>query len=423
MDEMMMMILVVAVVAVEGKHIQDTTAKSLYFVQTPTSMTSLRGEEVVLECEAAPGRAVASCQWSREGAGLGGLQHLARHSMRGCSLVIYPVLPEDEGEYRCQVAGAPGLLPLLSPPAHLQELTEPGLPAVLEAREADWVEVVPGQELLLTCQSQGARPHAQLSWRDGQGEVVFGHAREHVTRIGETGAFKTVSTLRFNPLKEMVVSCSARSAAFPEERRSRELRVLPQREVEEEEVEVGTGQHTQLSCGEEGGAYIWTLDGGVVEGETGPSLVVEDFRPEHDKTVVRCLMAKVGGETRLLKQVRLRHKGVAGKPGKEVKGARQEEGMQYDQPATSPPTRAKKNVFTCVSEGGEQPEYVWVEGRLERREVGALDSQGGKYRCRRVRGGGRKVRQVEKKLAVMAKDLARFSRILRHFTGPLEDSQ
>merc|ERR1711963_46787 len=62
--------------------------------------------------------------------------------------------------------------------------------------------VTQGEELLLTCESQGGRPHAELQWRDAEGQRVFGHVQEHI------------STLRFNPLHPMAVTCTAHSEAF-----------------------------------------------------------------------------------------------------------------------------------------------------------------------------------------------------------------
>merc|ERR1712107_957099 len=70
-----------------------------------------------------------------------------------------------------------------------------------------------GEELLLTCESQGGRPHAELQWRDAEGQRVFGHVQEHITRIGASSTFKTVSTLRFNPLHPMAVTCTAHSSS------------------------------------------------------------------------------------------------------------------------------------------------------------------------------------------------------------------
>merc|ERR1711990_1058400 len=178
----------------------------------------------------------------------------SRHWLEGCSLVIDPVQGSDEGSYVCSVK-----------------------PSNLEAREGDWVEVDQGEELLLTCESQGGRPHAELQWRDAEGQRVFGHVQEHITRIGSSPTFKTVSTLRFNPLQPMVVTCTAHSEAFTKVASSRPLTVQLRRKVEEEEVKVRIGANTELSCSHQGGIFKWTLNSKEIEGETGNILSIEDF--------------------------------------------------------------------------------------------------------------------------------------------------
>jgi hypothetical protein len=402
--------------------------KSLYFVHSPKDQTVGQGEEAVVQCEAAPAGLVTDCQWSREGAALGAMAHLPRHSMRGCSLVIRPVQPEDEGEYRCQVAGR-GAAPLLSRGARLTVRVEPGLPAILEAREGDWVEAARGEELLLTCESQGGRPYAELQWRDAEGQLILGHVQEHITRIEGTASFKTVSTLRFSPVEPMAVTCTAHSEAFPEVKRSRALAVQLRRDVKEEIVKLETGADIRLTCDQSGGSFKWMFDDNEVEGETGSSLFIEDFTPEYDNTVVKCLQEKFGGEARLLKLVRLVHLQTpqddpsvfkeSKKPKKLVKGAKAV-GLQVDQPP-APAIGKMKNVFTCVSEGEDEgePEFVWVNGKLEKRMTRAMDSTGNKFKCRLVPGGMKRVRQMEKKLRLISKDLRRFSKVLKRFTSPL----
>ena len=137
--------------------------------------------------------------------------------------MIDPVQGSDEGSYVCLVKTSTSQME--SRPASLEVLVEPGVPSILEAREGDWVEVDQGEELLLTCESQGGRPHAELQWRDAEGQRVFGHVQEHITRIGASSTFKTVSTLRFNPLHPMAVTCTAHSEAFTKVASSRPLTV------------------------------------------------------------------------------------------------------------------------------------------------------------------------------------------------------
>merc|ERR1712013_838035 len=57
------------------------------------------------------------CQWTKDGFGLGvdpDLPGYPRFTMSECNLAIYPVLPEDEGDYHCQVLAAPAASAIVS---------------------------------------------------------------------------------------------------------------------------------------------------------------------------------------------------------------------------------------------------------------------------------------------------------------------
>merc|ERR1712012_802953 len=168
--------------------------------------------------------------------------------------------------------------------------------------------------------------------------------------------------------------------------------------------------------------------GKPVEWESGKVLSIEDFTADFDNSVVRCLQEKVNGETRILRQFKLLTEKAEGKGGSQVRKPIQlqqtsEPGLQYDQPAqiVSEKPTSSGNIFTCVSEGKEdtdEAEYVWVNGRLEKREGKGKQEKGKAPKCKLVPGGVRKVKAMEKKLKAISKDLKRFSRILGQFSSP-----
>ena len=327
--------------------------------------------------------------------------------------MIDPVQGSDEGSYVCLVKTSTSQME--SRPASLEVLVEPGVPSILEAREGDWVEVDQGEELLLTCESQGGRPHAELQWRDAEGQRVFGHVQEHITRIGTSSTFKTVSTLRFNPLHPMAVTCTAHSEAFTKVASSRPLTVQLRRKVEEEEVKLREGGSVRLQLPENKGPYKWLLNDREVPGETGNFLDIEDFTTDYHNSVVKCIQEKFGGEARLLKIVRLVHDTS---PDNRKPRSR-EYSLQDDQPASNNQGgKALREVFTCVREDDEgvgAPEYIWVDGALQTRTRIAKDQDGDAIRCSLVKDGFKKVKLMEKKMKAMAKDLRRFSKTLRQF--------
>merc|ERR1712211_182782 len=219
------------------------------------------------------------------------------------------------------------------------------------------------------------------------------------------GTFETVSTLRFNPLHPMAVTCIAHSEAFTKVASSRPLTVQLRRKVEEEE----------LKLPENKGPYKWLLNDREVPGETGNFLDIEDFTTDYHNSVVKCIQEKFGGEARLLKIVRLVHDTS---PDKRKPRSR-EYSLQDDQPASNNQGgKALREVFTCVQEDDEgvgATEYIWVDGALQTRTRIAKDQDGNAIRCSLVKDGFRKVKLMEKKMKAMAKDLRRFSKTLRQF--------
>merc|ERR1712004_730532 len=404
------------------ERVEGGTVRSTYFINTPHNQTVTQGERVVLGCEVAPRSSVKSCSWTKSGSEL---SLDSRHWLEGCSLVIDPVQGSDEGSYVCLVKTSTSQME--SRPASLEVLVEPGVPSILEAREGDWVEVDQGEELLLTCESQGGRPHAELQWRDAEGQRVFGHVQEHITRIGTSSTFKTVSTLRFNPLHPMAVTCTAHSEAFTKVASSRPLTVQLRSKVEEEEVKLREGGSVRLQLPENKGPYKWLLNDREVPGETGNFLDIEDFTTDYHNSVVKCIQEKFVGEARLLKVVRLvEDNSLTLNTNEDENKDLDILDIQDDQPAIAGNQKMKKRLFTCVSDSEDadnagSPKYVWVEGRLETRVTSAKDEKGQTYKCTLLPGGLKKVKQIEKKLKVMSKDLERFSRTLRKFTAPISD--
>ena len=88
-------------------------------------------------------RACTICHWQHNGwlVEVGG-----RLRVRGCDLVISPVLESDQGEYQCQVGGTTHLL---SPPATLTVSTEPRQHQFISVTEN--MTVTAGGEAVIFC--------------------------------------------------------------------------------------------------------------------------------------------------------------------------------------------------------------------------------------------------------------------------------
>merc|ERR1719312_1219955 len=145
-----------------------------------------------------------TCRWTKDGVGLGPDPRLSLDTANpgDCRLKIFPVLPEDQGSYQCQVGAGGGLPAMVSEPAEVRVDIPPGQPVIKLAKyndaqeiveNSDEVEIVEGEEIVLECESTGARPAARVEWRDNTGEVITENLMEVVKENGM--AFKSSSVI------------------------------------------------------------------------------------------------------------------------------------------------------------------------------------------------------------------------------------
>ena len=101
----------------------------------------------------------------------------------GCTLNIDPAQPEDEGEYQCQVGAVSGMPAIVSDIARVTVVAAPAMPYIVQARDRDVVEVVEGEELVLDCVTHGAKPAAEIIWKDETGKVYISNILETVQTL------------------------------------------------------------------------------------------------------------------------------------------------------------------------------------------------------------------------------------------------
>jgi len=201
----------------------EKTDQDQFFIIQPRSVKARLGQSLVLPCKI--GNRQGPCQWTKNGLGLGeefDLPGHPRYHMEECSLKIDPVLVEDEGKYQCQVK--PGLSSgksstLQSKSAEVHVEAEPNHPHIQQARNGDMLVVKQlhnnkAAAMELKCESLGARPAATISWqRDDRKEVV--ESKSEITKMKDTGTFRTVSTVFISPVTNMNISCTARNEVDP----------------------------------------------------------------------------------------------------------------------------------------------------------------------------------------------------------------
>ena len=146
--------------------------QSQYFVTEPGDVTAIAGDHLMLKCGV--GNMEGKCQWTKDGFGLGtdadlpGYPRLSMDTdkLGDCNLNIFPVLPEDEGEYACQAGGVPGLAAIMSDTPHVMVIAPPGQPYIKQAKLTDTLDVLEGEEVVLDCKTTGAKLAAEVQWKD-----------------------------------------------------------------------------------------------------------------------------------------------------------------------------------------------------------------------------------------------------------------
>eukprot|EP00092_Neocalanus_flemingeri_P000447 GFUD01000476.1.p1 GENE.GFUD01000476.1~~GFUD01000476.1.p1 ORF type:complete len:622 (-),score=168.19 GFUD01000476.1:456-2087(-) len=304
-----------------------------------------------------------ACQWTKDGFGLGtdpNLPGFPRFSMDedkpgDCHLNIFPVLPEDEGLYECQVGAVPGMAAIKSDTAKVTVIAPPGQPYIKQAKVTDTLEVLEGEEVVLDCETHGAKPAAEIQWTDQDGKVIMSNLLETVTKLGKTKTFKTVSTLKMTPKSKMSITCSAFSDAFKEPRNSRKLTIQlkykPKLSLNVTNENIKEGMTLVVKCASEAYpsnvTYNWFINDDEMM-EHSDTFTIENVSKDMNNAVLRCEADNSVGksETSTILNVEFIPK-ILTHPTSEI--------AKYGDEVT----------LTCLAEGNPEPNYVWVKGKSQ----------------------------------------------------------
>jgi len=338
-----------------------TANSGQYFITEPKDVTFKSGEHLRLPCKV--GNKKGACQWTKDGFGMGinpSLPGFPRFSMGDgeteCFLNIYPVLPADEGVYQCQVGAGAGFSAIASTPVVISVSAEPGLPYIIQAADYDVLEVLEGQHIVLDCESQGAKPPAEIQWYDGDKPMGASNVKETVTKQRDNKTFKTHSTLTLMPKKNMDIKCSSSSERFPETKFSRvlkiKLRYMPKVSIDLSKDRIQEGDEFSVTCNSkaypENVAYKWFFGGIELEGEKNDTLMIEEISREHHKSDVKCLVENEVGRTAVATTLNVEF------PPTILK-----------HPESVIAKRGDNVTFYCVAEGNPEPVYVWTKDKSD----------------------------------------------------------
>ena len=348
-------VLLVCLGAVQGGEdgLFHVEGEEQYFMSEPSDLVATVGETVALPCRVRNRQ--GPCQWTREGLGLGmelDLPAYPRFSMADgtCDLTMSPILPQDEGHYKCQVLATPGSAPLSSEPALVTVLAEPGQPHIAQATLGDVLEVTVGHIITLNCESMGGKPAAEIRWTYADGREVSNGVTHKTDVMEDTKTYRTESQLTMKVLHDMTLNCEAMSSAFPTQKQtSLHIRLLhrPRVHLRVNTDKVKEGMTVEIVCSAEVypaiTRYRWFINRQEIQGERGRILRIEEIPRAYDGIQIMCRGSnKVGyDEADTVLTV-----GFA------------------PQVVTHPRDRVAKEgdavTFHCVGVGKPPPAYVWL---------------------------------------------------------------
>jgi len=338
--------------------------KGQYFITQPSDVTGVAGDHLTLDCVI--GNMQGSCQWTKDGVGLGQDPRLSLDTdiPGDCRLKIFPVLPEDQGTYQCQVGPGAGLPGMVSESAEVRVDIPPGQPVIKQASDSDsqdivdnsdTIEIVEGEEVVLECESTGARPAARIEWRDDTGEVITENLIEVVKENEKSKTFKTISILKMKPTQSFSLTCSAFSESFTEPRISRklgiEVRHSPRLSLDILDKSINEGKSVMVKCTCEANpaavTFKWFINDNLQQ-EGSDTIKIENIPKELDGAVISCEAENVIGRSKASKLLNVKFAPKI-----------------LTQPRTKIAQLGETAELSCLAEGNPKPSYVWVKGSPE----------------------------------------------------------
>jgi len=347
--------------------VDQSCGRQQQFLREPTDVTAIAGQQVVLPCTVEDKEGLL--QWTKDDFGLGTKRDLPgypTYAMRGqdpvrdWSLVIENISLEDDGIFQCQVGSGSESTSIRSALAKLTVLVPPGQPKIVhqgsgeeEGRTELELEVEEGEALELTCISEGGRPAGEITWRDEEGEQVLTDTDTSTHKMADK-SWRTVSKIRLRPGFEdrnKAVFCLVANhvSQGPLQAVARlRLRYKPRVLLTVlDKPAVVEGGDMNLICQAEAyppaHTFAWYLDGLIIPGQVGKTLVLEELARSDTGKEVSCTATNTEGNDKASAVIN-----VAYAP--EI----------VEEPQTVRARAGEEVSFRCKATGNPKPIYKWT---------------------------------------------------------------
>ncbi|KAG6462376.1 hypothetical protein O3G_MSEX013220 [Manduca sexta] len=216
------------------------------------------------------------------------------------SLDIKDLTLEDDGKYQCQVSsGLNGEPAIRSRYAQVTVLVAPDPPRIIQGAFIDATE---NQPIDIECESVGGKPAAEITWLDGNQQVIKKHVKSKVELLEDGQRFKTRSVLRLTPRKEdhnQSITCQAQNTADRAHRMATvhiEVKYAPKVNLTIKtglvKKRIPEGSESRIQCDVDANppaqVYRWYLNNNPVIGDYANEMIIFNVTRKHNKAEVKC---------------------------------------------------------------------------------------------------------------------------------------
>ncbi|XP_045507832.1 irregular chiasm C-roughest protein-like isoform X1 [Colias croceus] len=285
------------------------------FAMEPQDQSAIVGSRVTLPCRVE--HKAGTLQWTKDDFGLGTHRNLSgyeRYSMIGSdeegdySLDIRDVTLDDDGSYQCQVSsGLNGAPAIRSRYAHLTVLVAPEPPRILQGAFIDATE---DQPIDIECVSEGGKPAAEITWVDGNQNVMKNDVENRVELLPDEQRYRTRSVLRLVPSKvhhNQTLTCQAQNTADRAYRMATvhiEVKYAPKINVSiisgAINNKVPEGTEARFRCSVDANpiaqVYRWFINNNPVIGDYADEMIIFNVSRKHNKAIVKCEVSNSVGK-------------------------------------------------------------------------------------------------------------------------------
>lgn len=377
--------------------LQLCLAKQQQFLKEPTDLTVTAGQQVELSCSVQYKEGLL--QWTKDGFGLGVTRDLpgypsytmgGQDPVRDWTLMIHNVGLGDDGTYQCQVGSGDSSEPIRSRPAVVTVLVPPGQPRILQGKREEqekWtqgdteleIQGEEGDDLVITCISDGGRPAGELSWRDEAGHLVLTDTDTSTHKMGDK-SWRTVSVIRLRlgwEDRDRQIYCHVTSFVSVKPLQAVvmvRVRFRPRVTLQTGGA-VTEGGDLEATCSTEAhpppSAFAWYLDGVLIIGAEEEHLILEELTRVNEGAKLECEATNLEGSGRDSTILHVTY-------GPEIKEAPKTVKAQIGQQAS----------FHCKADGNPAPSYTWTRagsneplGMSEILTLVATNHTEGQYLC------------------------------------------